>query len=145
MTTAQHLDLIDRLRAQSFVDTPVRLGRHSSGPGHHLVRLEETRDFWEDDGAGREEAAEQISAEYAALTQALTERWGVPLVFTLRSPTVRDIEGEEVPEPWEELGNSTDHVHVWRAGDRWLVACVTQWGEEDSYALMAGVTVADPP
>ncbi|MET8754996.1 hypothetical protein ABZW32_33610 [Streptomyces sp. NPDC004667] len=145
MTTAQHLDLIDRLRAQSFVDMPVRLGRHSSGPGYHLVRLEETGDFWEDDGSGRQEAADQISAEYAALTQALTERWGTPLVFTLRSPAALDNAPEAPAQPWEELTHSTDHVHLWRAEDRWLVACVTQWGEEDPYTLMAGITVMDPP
>ncbi|MEU9005740.1 hypothetical protein [Streptomyces sp. NPDC048551] len=141
MTTAQHLDLIDRLRAQAFVDTPVRLGRHGSGPGHHLVRLEETRDFREDGGAGRDEAADQISADYAALTQALTGLWGAPAVFTLHSPAVP----QEIPEPWEELRNSTDHVHLWRAEDRWLVACVTGWGEQDSWALVAVITVVGPP
>ncbi|MCX5197492.1 hypothetical protein OOK31_26960 [Streptomyces sp. NBC_00249] len=145
MTTAEHLDLIDRLRAQAFVDRPVRLGAHSSGPGYHLVRLDGTGDFWEDDGSGRAEAAGQISAEYAALVQALTIRWGAPDVFPVVSPARRGTEGAELEEPWEELGNSADHVHLWRTGDRWLVVCAARWGEEGPHDLMAAVTVTDPP
>ncbi|WP_329193307.1 MULTISPECIES: hypothetical protein [unclassified Streptomyces] len=145
MTTAEHLDTIDRLRAQVFPPEPVWFGRHSSGPGYHLVQLVETRDFWEDDGSGRIEAADQISAEYGALEQALTDRWGEPQLFTLEGTMHRGLEGEEIPEPWEELSNSTDHVHMWRAEDRWLVAYVAHWEAEDPFRLMAGVTVIDPP
>lgn len=36
-------------------------------------------------------------------------------------------------------------MHLWRAGDHWLVAYVAQWDEGDPYLLMAGVTVIDPP
>ncbi|MEV6686103.1 hypothetical protein AB0N28_12275 [Streptomyces sp. NPDC051130] len=145
MTTAEHLDTIDRLRAQVFPPEPVWSGRHSSGPGYHLVQLVETRDFWEDDGSGRIEAADQISAEYGALEQALTDRWGKPQVFTLEGAMHRGLDGEEIPQPWEELSNSTDHVHLWRAEDRWLVAYVAYGEAEDPFRLMAGVTVVDPP
>ncbi|MFD3873619.1 hypothetical protein [Streptomyces sp. NPDC058623] len=145
MTTGEQLDLIDRLRAQAFVDVPVRLGRHTSGPGYHLVRLGGTRDFWEDDGSYRAEALDQIGAEYGALTQALTDRWGEPQVFSPYSLTLRALAGEEIPQPWQELSHTTDHLYLWRAEERWLVAGVAQWGEHDPYLLMAAVTVVDPP
>ncbi|MFF3016201.1 hypothetical protein [Streptomyces sp. NPDC057939] len=145
MTTGEQLDLIDRLRAQAFVDTPVRLGRHTSGRGYHLVRLGGTGDFWADDGSYRAEAIDQIGAEYGALTQALTDRWGEPQVFSPDSLTVRALGGEEIPQPWRELSHTTDHLHLWRVEDSWLAVCVARWGEDDPYLLMAAVTVVDPP
>ncbi|MCX5379642.1 hypothetical protein [Streptomyces sp. NBC_00091] len=145
MTTAEHLDTIDRLRAEEFPPGPTVSGVYDSGPGYHLVELSRTRDFWDDDGSGREEAAEQISAEYGALVQAVTDRWGQPQVFSVGSLLDRGFDGEEIPEPWEHLCNTTDHVHLWRAGDQWLVVCVAQWDKEFPYVLMAAVTVVDPP
>ncbi|WP_326592517.1 hypothetical protein [Streptomyces sp. NBC_01294] len=145
MTTAEHLDTIDRLRAKEFPSEPVRTVGSSSGPGFHLVRLARTRDFWEDDGSGRIEAVDQIGAEYGALAQAVTDRWGDPQIFSLGTLRDRGFAGEDIPAPWDELSDSTDHVHLWRAGAHWLVAYVTQWNEEDPYLLMAGVTVVDPP
>ncbi|MFJ8013589.1 hypothetical protein [Streptomyces sp. NPDC096339] len=144
MTTAEHLDTIDRLRVTEFPPEPVWSGGQSSGPGYHLVQLGRTRDFWEDDGSGRAEAADQIEAEYEALTQALADRWGEQQVFSVTSLLERGFEGEEIPEPWGEVSNTTDHVHLWRAGEKWLVAYVAQWDTEDPYLLMAGVTVIDP-
>ncbi|RKT03454.1 hypothetical protein BX286_1381 [Streptomyces sp. 3211.6] len=145
MTTAEHLDTIDRLRARAFPAGREASGEYGGGPGHHLVGLSRTRDFWEDDGSGREEAADQINAEYGALVQALTDRWGAPQVFALDSLLYRQFDGEEIPEPWQELCGSTDHVHLWRAEDRWLLVCVTQWDKELPFLLTAGVTVVDPP
>ncbi|MEU3724849.1 hypothetical protein [Streptomyces sp. NPDC031705] len=145
MTTAEHLETIDRLRAQGFPPEPAVSGDQSSGPGYRLVQLSRTRDFWDDDGAGREEAADQISAEYGALTQALTDRWGPPQVFGLASLLDRGFDGEEIPEPWNELCNTTDHVHLWRVEEQWLLMCVAQWDKEFPFMLLAGVTVVDPP
>ncbi|MFE9630817.1 hypothetical protein [Streptomyces sp. NPDC006463] len=145
MTTAEHLDTIDRLRAKEFPPEPDRSSGQSSGPGYHLVQLSRTRDFWDDDGSGRAEAADQIAAEYGALTQALADRWGEQQVFSVASLLDRGFEGEEIPEPWDELSNTTDHVHLWRAEEQWLVAYVAQWDREDPYLLMAGVTMIDPP
>ncbi|MGW0390056.1 hypothetical protein ACWDYJ_03975 [Streptomyces sp. NPDC003042] len=145
MTTVEHLDTIDRLRGREFPSEPVRSGGRSSGPGYHLVQVGRTADFWEDDGSGRIEATDQINAEYGALTQALADRWGRAQIFSVRSLGERRLEGEEIPEPWQEVGDSTDHVHLWRAEDHWLVAYVAQWGGGDPYLLMAGVTVIDPP
>ncbi|MEU8774804.1 hypothetical protein [Streptomyces sp. NPDC048606] len=151
MTTAAHLDLIDRLLVQGFPDRPVRLGRHSSGPGHHLALLDGTEDFWEDDGSRRAEEAERIGADYGVLVQALTRRRGAPQIFTLSSSGGSDAHGggaggeARTAQPWEELGATTDHVHLWRIEERWLVVCVARGGAEDPYLLMAAVTVADPP
>ncbi|MEU6311989.1 hypothetical protein [Streptomyces sp. NPDC047014] len=145
MTTAEHLDTIDRLLAREFPAEPVRTGDGSGGPGFHLVPLSRTRDFWEDDGSGRPEAVEQISAEYGAVVQAVTDRWGEPQVFGLGTVLERAFEGEGIAEPWNELCDGTDHVHLWRVGERWLVVCVTQWHGEGPYLLTAGATVIDPP
>ncbi|MFJ6484153.1 MULTISPECIES: hypothetical protein [unclassified Streptomyces] len=145
MTTADHLDTIDRLRAKEFPTELVWAGGNSSGPGFHLVQLALTREFWDDDGSGRIEAADQIGAEYGALAQAATDRWGEPQVFSLGTLRDRGFAGEEIPQPWDELGSSTDHVHLWRVGAHWLVVYVAQWDGEDPYRLMAAVTVTDPP
>ncbi|MFG2667752.1 hypothetical protein ACGFY6_26335 [Streptomyces sp. NPDC048387] len=145
MTTAEHLDTIDRLRATAFPTAPEGGPAHGGGPGHHLVTLGRTRDFWDDDGSGRQEAADQIAAEYGALTQALTGRWGEPQVFAVGSLLDRELEGEEIPEPWDGICNTTDHVHLWRVGEQWLVAYVAQWDKEFPYLLTAVVTVVDPP
>ncbi|MFJ4777538.1 hypothetical protein [Streptomyces sp. NPDC088762] len=145
MTTAEHLDTIDRLRAREFPAEPVWSNGQSSGPGYHVIQVARTADFWEDDGSGRIEAIDQINAEYGALTQALTDRWGEAQVFALVSLRDRGFAGEEIPAPWDELSSTSDHVHLWRAGDHWLVACVAQGRRGDPYLLVAAVTVIDPP
>ncbi|WP_411102375.1 hypothetical protein [Streptomyces sp. cmx-4-9] len=145
MTTAEHLDAIDRLRAEGFPTEPVWSGGRSSGPGFHLVQVSWTEDFRDDGGAGRAEAADQINAEYGALTQALTDRWGPAQVFALVSLRDRVFGGEGIPAPWAGLSEATGHVHLWRVEERWLVACVTQGDGDDPYVLTAGVTVVDPP
>lgn len=145
MTTAEHLDTIDRLLTTAFPTGPEGGPGHGGGPGHLLVTLSTTRDFRFDDGSGREEAAEQIDAECEALVQALTGRWGEPQVFTVGSLRERGFAGEEMPEPWGEIGNTTDHVNLWRAGERWLVVYVAQWDVEFPYLLTAASTVTDPP
>ncbi|MFH7599601.1 hypothetical protein WDV06_31545 [Streptomyces racemochromogenes] len=145
MTTAEHLDTIDRLRAGEFPTGREGDPGHSAGPGHRLVLLGRTRDLWDDDGSGRDEEAEQIDAEYGALTQALTDRWGEPQVFAVGSLLDRAFAGEEIPQPWDEVSHTTDHVHLWRVGERWVVVYVARWEAEFPYLLMAGVTVVDPP
>lgn len=145
MTTAEHLDTIDRLLTKDFPQEPVRTVDSSSGPGFHLVQLSRTPHFWDDDGSGRIEAADQISAEYAALTQAAADRWGAAQIFSLGTLRDRVFEGEDIPQPWTDLSTAADHVHLWRAGECWLVACVTQRDPDDPYLLTAAVTVVDPP
>ncbi|MFD3695260.1 hypothetical protein ACFWUZ_03745 [Streptomyces sp. NPDC058646] len=145
MTTAEHLDTIDRLRVTAFPPEPVWSGGLSSGPGYHLVQVSWTADFREDGGAGRTEATDQINAEYGALTQALGDRWGRAQVFSLVSVRDRGFDGEAIPEPWARLSGMTGHVHLWRVGERWLVVCVAEGDGEEPLVLVAGVTVIDPP
>ncbi|MGW0362816.1 hypothetical protein [Streptomyces sp. NPDC002990] len=145
MTTAEHLDTIDRLRAREFPTDRERSGGRTSGPGYHLVELGRTGDFWDDDGSGRTEAADQIGAECGSLAQALTGRWGEPQMFSLTSTLDRALEGEAIAQPWHEMSNTTDHLRLWRAEEQWVVAYVAQWDAEGPYLLMAGVTVIDPP
>lgn len=145
MTTAEHLDTIDRLRGREFPTEPVRSGGQHSGPGYHLVQVGRAEDIWEDGGSGRAEAADQINAEYGALTEALDARWGEAQTFGVASLRHRGTEGEQIPEPWDEMSSTTDHVHAWQVEGQWLVAYVAHWDGGEPYALMAAVTVVDPP
>ncbi|MER5729556.1 hypothetical protein ABT084_14655 [Streptomyces sp. NPDC002138] len=116
-----------------------------SGPGYHLVELGESHWYGDEDAADRIAGAEQISAEYGALTQRLTERWGEAQVFSVGSLLARVVAGEVVPEPWGEMSGTTDHVHGWRVGEQWVVVYAAEWGADHSPQLMAAVTVIDPP
>lgn len=145
MTTAEHLDTIDRLRGREFPTEHVRSGGQRSGPGYHLVQVGRAEDVWGDGGSGRAAATDQVTAEYGALTRALDARWGEAQVFGVASLRHRGVEGEEIPEPWDEVSSTTDHVHAWQAEGQWLVAYVAQWDGGEPYGLMAGVTVVDPP
>ncbi|MER5872464.1 hypothetical protein [Streptomyces sp. NPDC002044] len=145
MTTAEHLDTIDRLRGREFPAEPVGSGGRRSGPGYHLVQVGRAEDIWEDGGSGRAAAADQVTAEYGALVQALEARWGEAQRFSVTSIRHRGIEGEAIPEPWAEVSGTTDHVHTWQVEGRWLVAYAALWDGGEPYALMAGVTVVDPP
>ncbi|MDJ0383597.1 hypothetical protein [Streptomyces sp. G-G2] len=116
-----------------------------SAPGYHLTELGESRWYGDEDAADRIAGAGQVSAEYGALIHRLTERWGDPQVFHLGSLLERVVAGEEVAEPWGEMSGTTDHVHLWRTGDRWVVVYAAEWGADHSPQLMAAVTVIDPP
>ncbi|MFJ3927596.1 hypothetical protein [Streptomyces sp. NPDC090022] len=144
MTTAEHLDTIDQLRTRDFPDVRGRSDVGTSGPGYHLAELGDSRWFGDEDAVGRAEEAERTSAAYEALTHALTERWGTADVFSLGSVRLRAVT-QEVAQPWGELSGVTDHVHVWRVEDRWVVVCAARWGADHSPQLLAAVTVTDPP
>ncbi|MEV6955259.1 hypothetical protein [Streptomyces sp. NPDC051183] len=144
MTTAEHLDTIDRLRTRAFPEVPGRSEVGTSGPGYHLAELGGSRWYGDEDAAGRVAQEEQVAAECEALAQRLAERWGEPDVFTLASLRLRG-DGEEVAQPWREIGDTTDCLSLWRAGDRWVALYESRWGADHSPQLMAAVTVIDPP
>ncbi|MBW5484072.1 hypothetical protein [Streptomyces bambusae] len=144
MTTAEHLETIDRLRTRDFPDVRGRSEVGVSGPGYHLAELGGSRWYGDEDAAGRVAAEDQASAEYAALILRLTERWGEPDVFWLAGLRARSI-GEELPQPWQEVCGATDHVHLWQIEGRWIAVYVGQWGADHSPQLTAMVTVVDPP
>ncbi|MEV6651669.1 hypothetical protein [Streptomyces sp. NPDC051219] len=145
MTTAQHLATIDILRTREFPSVRGRSDVGSSGPGYHLAELSTSEEFWEDDGTRRAQVEDQYAAECAALAQALSVRWGEPQVFSLWSLLIRGMEGEGIPEPWNQLSGSVVDLHLWRIEERWLALGVAQWAGELPFQLVAAVTEIDPP
>ncbi|MCJ1675923.1 hypothetical protein MTF65_00805 [Streptomyces sp. APSN-46.1] len=144
MTTAEHLDTIDRLRTRDFPEVPGRSDVGTSGPGYHLAELGGSRWYGDEDAADRIAGEEQVAAEFEALTHRLGERWGEPDTFSLGSLRLRPEQGE-VPQPWREIGDTSAHLNLWRAGDRWIALYEARWGADHSPQLMAAVTVVDPP
>ncbi|MFD7614176.1 hypothetical protein [Streptomyces sp. NPDC059828] len=144
-TLARHLATIDLLRSRPF---PVASGRSDvgeSGPGFHTAELSTSEGFW-DDRSRMEIVAAQFEAEREALALLLSERWGEPQVFGLYSLFVRSVEdGEEIPEPWQVLGNSVPDVHLWRVDGLWVALGISKWDTELPYQLLAVVTETDPP
>ncbi|MFD7628865.1 hypothetical protein ACFV7Q_23010 [Streptomyces sp. NPDC059851] len=144
MTTERHLETMDQLRAREF---PAERGRSdvgTSGPGYHLAELGGSRWYGDEDAADRAAHEDQVHAEYEALTQRLEERWGSPDTFSLAGLILRDVH-EQVPQPWREIAETSDHLHLWRVGDRWVALYTARWGADHSPQLMAAVTVVDPP
>ncbi|MFJ3203944.1 hypothetical protein [Streptomyces sp. NPDC086989] len=144
MTTAEHLDTIDRLRTRDFPEVRGRSEVGTSGPGYHLAELGGSRWYGDEDAAERVAHEDQVTAEFEALVQRLEERWGKPDRFTLDSLRLRT-EGGEAPQPWQEICDTSDDLHLWRAGDRWVAVYEARWGTDHSPQLMAAVTVIDPP
>lgn len=52
---------------------------------------------------------------------------GKPDRFTLDSLKLR-AESGEVEQPWQEIGDTSEHLHLWRAGDRWVAVYEARWG-----------------
>ena len=142
---AQHLATIDLLRARPFPEQRGRQAGVVSGPGYHLAELATSEEFWEDDGSGRLVAGEQYEAECGALSALLTGRWGEPQLVSLSGTLARGAEGEDVPEPWQELSGSVPYVDLWQSEGRWVAVGVSCAGSALQYQLIAAVTVNDPP
>ncbi|MEU7554686.1 hypothetical protein AB0B01_20490 [Streptomyces sp. NPDC044571] len=143
MTTAEHLDTIDRLRTRDFPDVRGRSDVGVSGPGYHLAELGGSRWYGDEDAADRVVHEEQVAAEYEALTHRLEERWGEPHRFSLAGLRLRM--QEEAAQPWQEIADTGGHLCLWRVGDRWVAVYEARWGTDHSPQLMAAVTVIDPP
>lgn len=145
MDRTQHLAAIDELVARAFPERAERSGFRDSGPGHHVVALATSEEFWEDDGTRRLAVEEQYEAERDGLSTLLGARWGPPQVFSLWSTAQRSISGEHVSEPWDDLSNHIPDLHLWRARGRWIGLGVSQWDKELPFQLLAVVTTVDPP
>lgn len=147
MTIARHLATIDRLCSETF---PTEYGRSdvgTAGPGYHLAELVTSGDFWDTDGATREETEEQFEAERDGLSELLTRRWGPPQRVGLASVLERSTSGEDIPEPWGDLSSHVPDLHLWRPEgvERWVALGIGQWDRELPFQLLALVTVTDPP
>ncbi|MFE9722336.1 hypothetical protein ACFYQ5_01670 [Streptomyces sp. NPDC005794] len=144
-TVEARLALIDSALSLPFPAGEERedSGGRSSGPGHHLLILRASRDFWDDRSPELGEAAEQeIEAEFSLLATALSERWGEPETVDLWPYLERDEEGADVaPEPLGQLCGLAGSMQVWRVpgGTRWLGLAVGQADPEFPIWLLAAV------
>ncbi|GGZ12050.1 hypothetical protein [Streptomyces nitrosporeus] len=115
-------------------------GVRSSGPGHHLLILRASRDFWDDRSLETVEPAEQeIEEEFSLLASALSERWGEPETVELWPYLEED---GPTPEPVSQLSNLAGSMQVWRLpdrGGRWLGLAVGQADPEFPIWLLAAV------
>ncbi|MEU0137952.1 hypothetical protein ABZ172_28540 [Streptomyces sp. NPDC006296] len=117
-------------------------GARSSGPGHHLLILQASQDFWDDRSPETVEPAEQeIESEFSALATALSERWGEPETVDLWPFLERDDDEGTAPEPIGQLSNLAGSMQVWRVpgGTRWLGLAVGQADPEFPIWLLAAV------
>lgn len=141
MTTARHLDTIDLLRSREFPAEPGPSDVGWEGPGFHIAEL--NGHFGYDDGCdGDRTGPEQREAEYDALLDALTERWGEPDHVSLASTELRALDeddDEEVPEPWRRLSLQTGRLYLWQEDGRWIALGLTR------SQLLAVVTEVAPP
>ncbi|MFD4693073.1 hypothetical protein [Streptomyces sp. NPDC058463] len=152
-STGARLALIDSVLALPFPagEESEDGGVRSSGPGHHLVILRASQDFWDDRSPELVEPAEQeIEAEFSAVATALTERWGEPDTVDLWP--YLDL-GGPAPEPMGQLCNLAGSMQVWRLppgeregggdgepqGGRWLGLTVGQADPEFPIWLLAAV------
>ncbi|MFI9804090.1 hypothetical protein ACIHEJ_06910 [Streptomyces sp. NPDC052301] len=147
MDIAKCLTVVDLLCAREFPTAHGWTDHGESGPGYHMAALQTSGDFWEGDGTEWEETAAQYEADRDGLTERLTERWGPPQRFSLRSVLARTMEGEETAEPWAGLSEHVPDVHLWQApaSDRWVALGVSHGYKELPFRLLGIVTEIDPP
>ncbi|MER7507783.1 hypothetical protein ABTX82_05385 [Streptomyces lavendulae] len=147
---------VEYLHTLPFPRQEERAGDRWGGPGHHLVVLVESQDFWEGRATELVEEAEQgVEADRAALAQLLTRRWGAPAAMDLNpfqdsgrtgtatgtstdADTGLGFDAEE-PEPFGFLSGVTSEVWVWRpdGSDRWVGLAVGQADPEWPLQLLA--------
>ncbi|WP_405797645.1 hypothetical protein [Streptomyces sp. NBC_01506] len=151
-STRDQLAMIDSLSARPF---PERVekgagGGRWSGPGHHVVVLRESRDFWEERGEEIvAEAEREIEADHDALAAILTGRWGEPRTVDLSpylsvgnpdaDPDADPDPGFVAPEPMGFLCMLAGSMRVWRPAPagRWIALAVGQADPEWPIQLLA--------
>ncbi|WP_405693608.1 hypothetical protein [Streptomyces sp. NBC_01185] len=142
-TTEDRLALIDDVLALPFPagEESEDSGGRSSGPGHHLLILRASQDFWDDRSPELVEPAEQeIEAEFSVLATALSERWGEPETVELW-PYLEREDTDAAPEPMGQLSNLAGSMQVWRVpgSTRWLGLAVGQADPEFPIWLLGAV------
>jgi hypothetical protein len=148
MTTAQHLRLIDGMRAREFPRERIPAGSGSgvSGPGYHMAFLHVEDEHWDEDhGAAGPEDRAQYLAEHDALLTLLSSRWGDPQTVSMWSAQERMTAGEVIPQPWAEPVASCEYLLLWRVEDRWIAMGLHPDKEGPGGELSVLVTVIDPP
>ncbi|MCF2526961.1 hypothetical protein [Yinghuangia soli] len=138
------MGVVETLLLRPFAERPYRAGEASGGPGWHMVDLEVSRDFWEDSERDQIEVVwDQYEDKARRLAGVLDGRHGAHRVVALAPYFERGMEGEDVPEPFDDLSNFVVRLHVWTIGDRWLGVGVGQYDKELPIQLVA-VTGAGP-
>ncbi|MEW2412525.1 hypothetical protein AB0953_02170 [Streptomyces sp. NPDC046866] len=126
----EHLSSIEALLAQAAPtdDEAIRVLRTS-------------QDFWEVEDYQAWFAAEaDMQSHLAALTTALTTRWGAHLTIDLFAHLQAGFDGEEPPAPLDELCQQATTLQAWPLPDgRWLGLTIAQWDKELPLQLLAAV------
>ncbi|GAA4589017.1 hypothetical protein GCM10023107_11380 [Actinoplanes octamycinicus] len=136
--------MIDELLGRPFPAHETTDGFASSGPGHHVVVLQASQDFWDDPDDDVVEAAErEIDDAFESAVSALTARWGKPEPIDLG----RYLPSEEpAPEPLRQLCGLSGQLLLWRRpAGRWAGLAVGQADREFPIMLIAAVGAAGAP
>jgi hypothetical protein len=133
---------VDGLLGLPFPEAEWRDENRYSGPGHHLLVVRASRDFWDDPEVEVVWAARrEIEAGFHSLVTALTVRWGEPETVDLWS--YQEAAGRSRPrlQPIDELCMLTGSMQVWRVpGEaRWLALAIGQGDKELPFELLAAV------
>lgn len=141
---AEHLTAVDELLTLPFPEEDYRDGDGFGGPGHRVLVLAETRDFWDDPPPEVVEAAEaEIEAQHDALASELSARWGPPEKVELWRYLSASIEEDfSPPEPIISLCQSAGSMLVWRppGTGRWLGLTIGQNDTEFPLELSAATS-----
>jgi hypothetical protein len=135
---SRHVDVVEALIRRPFAERSYRAGEASGGPDWHMVDLQVSRDFWEDSERDRIEVVwDQYEEKAQRLAGVLDERHGAHRVVEMAPYFERGMEGEDVPEPFDNLSNFVVRLHVWTLADRWLGIGVGQHDKELPIQLVA--------
>ncbi|MFG3343167.1 hypothetical protein [Glycomyces sp. NPDC048151] len=138
----EHLRAVEELCARPFPEEHGRDGALESGPGHHLLVLRTSQDFWDDhDGEASRQAAADQQVHLDALVVALADRWGEPTTVDLYHYLKKHFNGALVPEPINALCKLTTTMRLWprTRTDRWLALAIGQEDKELPIELLAAV------
>jgi hypothetical protein len=139
---ADQLAAVVGLLTLPFPETESRDDSRHSGPGHHVLVVRASRDFWDDPEIEVVHAAHrEIEADFRALVDALTVRWGHPEIVDLWSYQKAVGHGRPLPKPIDELCMSTGSLHVWQHPEagRWIALTIGQDDKELPFELLAAV------
>ncbi|MCA1216868.1 hypothetical protein [Streptomyces sp. 8L] len=136
---------VEQLRTRAFPERRARAGAVVSGPAYHWAELAVTP-VWDGDIADREAEKAEQEDQCDALVETLTGLWGAaPQTFSLMSLSLREAQGEELPEPWSLLGRSLPELNLWQVEGRWIGIGVAGLSDDHERVLVAVVTEIDPP
>jgi hypothetical protein len=136
------LAVVDALLTLPFPEEEWQDEDRFSGPGHHVLVLRASQDFWDDPEVEVVRAAQrEIEAGFRALVTTLTTRWGKPETVDLW-PYLETGGGDgPIPQPIDELCMLTGSMQVWRHPQvgRWLALTIGQGDKELPFELLAAV------